>query len=217
MYKNCFKRLIDFTLALFGLICVSPILLVVTILLHFANKGAGAFFFQERPGLNGKIFKIVKFKTMTDERDANGELLPDAQRFTKIGRYVRSTSIDELPQLVNVLKGEMSLIGPRPLLVQYLPLYSKEQLRRHEVRPGITGWAQVNGRNHCKLSKKFEYDVWYVDHCTFMTDLKIIYMTIANVFRGKDVGEGSNDMEQVDDLHFAERLLLNRKDNSNKR
>lgn len=216
MYKNCFKRLIDFTLALFGLICVSPILLVVTVLLHFANKGAGAFFFQERPGLNGKIFKIVKFKTMTDERDANGELLPDAQRFTKIGRYVRSTSIDELPQLVNVLKGEMSLIGPRPLLVQYLPLYSKEQFRRHEVRPGITGWAQVNGRNHCKLSKKFEYDVWYVDHCTFMTDLKIINMTIANVFRGKDVGEGSNDMEQVDDLHFAERLLLNRKDNSNK-
>lgn len=217
MYKNCFKRLIDFTLALFGLICVSPILLVVTVLLHFANKGAGAFFFQERPGLNGKIFKIVKFKTMTDERDAKGELLPDAQRFTKVGRYVRSTSIDELPQLVNVLKGEMSLIGPRPLLVQYLPLYSKEQFRRHEVRPGITGWAQVNGRNHCKLSKKFEYDVWYVDHCTFMTDLKIIYMTIANVFRGKDVGEGSNDMEQVDDLHFAERLLLNRKDNSNKR
>ena len=217
MYKNCFKRLIDFTLALVGLICVSPILLVVTVLLHFANKGAGAFFFQERPGLNGKIFKIVKFKTMTDERDANGELLPDAQRFTKIGRYVRSTSIDELPQLVNVLKGEMSLIGPRPLLVQYLPLYSKEQFRRHEVRPGITGWAQVNGRNHCKLSKKFEYDVWYVDHCTFMTDIKIIYMTIANVFRGKDVGEGSNDMEQVDDLHFAERLLLNKKDNSNKR
>ena len=217
MYKNCFKRLIDFTLALVGLICVSPILLVVTVLLHFANKGAGAFFFQERPGLNGKVFKIVKFKTMTDERDADGELLPDAQRFTKIGRYVRSTSIDELPQLVNVLKGEMSLIGPRPLLVQYLPLYSKEQFRRHEVRPGITGWAQVNGRNHCKLSKKFEYDVWYVDHCTFMTDIKIIYMTIANVFRGKDVGEGSNDMEQVDDLHFAERLLLNKKDNSNKR
>ncbi len=216
MYKNCFKRLIDFTLALVGLICVSPILLVVTVLLHFANKGAGAFFFQERPGLNGKVFKIVKFKTMTDERDADGELLPDAQRFTKIGRYVRSTSIDELPQLVNVLKGEMSLIGPRPLLVQYLPLYSKEQFRRHEVRPGITGWAQVNGRNHCKLSKKFEYDVWYVDHCTFMTDIKIIYMTIANVFRGKDVGEGSNDMEQVDDLHFAERLLLNKKDNSNK-
>lgn len=216
MYKNCFKRLIDFTLALVGLICVSPILLVVTVLLHFANKGAGALFFQERPGLNGKIFKIVKFKTMTDERDANGDLLPDSQRFTKIGRYVRSMSIDELPQLVNVLKGEMSLIGPRPLLVQYLPLYSKEQFRRHEVRPGITGWAQVNGRNHCKLSKKFEYDVWYVDHCTFMTDLKIIYMTIANVFRGKDVGEGSNDMEQVDDLHFAERLLLNRKDDTNK-
>lgn len=215
MYKNFFKRFLDFILSLVGLICVSPILLVVTVLLHFANKGAGAFFFQERPGLNGKIFRIVKFKTMTDERDANGELLPDSQRFTKIGRYVRSTSIDELPQLVNVLKGEMSLIGPRPLLVQYLPLYSKEQFRRHEVRPGITGWAQVNGRNHCKLSKKFEYDVWYVDHCTFMTDLKIIYMTIANVFRGKDVGEGSNDMEQVDDLHFAERLLLNRKDNSN--
>lgn len=199
MYKNCFKRLIDFALALIGLICVSPILLIVTVLLHFTNKGAGAFFLQERPGLNGRIFKIVKFKTMTDEKDSEGNLLPDSQRFTKIGHYVRSMSIDELPQLLNVLKGEMSLIGPRPLLVQYLPLYTKKQFRRHEVRPGITGWAQVNGRNHCKLSKKFEYDVWYVDHCTFMTDLKIIYLTITNVFRGKDVGEGSNDMEQVDD------------------
>ena len=206
MYKHFFKRLIDFLLALVGLICVSPILIVVTILLHFANKGAGAFFLQERPGLNGKIFKVIKFKTMTDERDAYGNLLPDAERLTKIGHIVRATSIDELPQLINVILGQMSMIGPRPLLVQYLPLYSKEQFRRHEVRPGITGWAQVNGRNHCKLSKKFEYDVWYVDHCSFMTDLRIFYMTIKNVFSAKDVGEGAGDMELVDDLHFAERI-----------
>lgn len=206
MYKHFFKRLIDFLLALVGLICVSPILIVVTILLHFANKGAGAFFLQERPGLNGKIFKVIKFKTMTDECDAYGNLLPDAERLTKIGHIVRATSIDELPQLINVILGQMSMIGPRPLLVQYLPLYSKEQFRRHEVRPGITGWAQVNGRNHCKLSKKFEYDVWYVDHCSFMTDLRIFYMTIKNVFSAKDVGEGAGDMELVDDLHFAERI-----------
>lgn len=206
MYRHFFKRLIDFLLALVGLICVSPILIVVTILLHFANKGAGAFFLQERPGLNGKIFKVIKFKTMTDECDAYGNLLPDAERLTKIGHIVRATSIDELPQLINVILGQMSMIGPRPLLVQYLPLYSKEQFRRHEVRPGITGWAQVNGRNHCKLSKKFEYDVWYVDHCSFMTDLRIFYMTIKNVFSAKDVGEGAGDMELVDDLHFAERI-----------
>ena len=206
MYKHFFKRLIDFLLALVGLICVSPILIVVTILLHFANKGAGAFFLQERPGLNGKIFKVIKFKTMTDECDAYGNLLPDAERLTKIGHIVRATSIDELPQLINVILGQMSMIGPRPLLVQYLLLYSKEQFRRHEVRPGITGWAQVNGRNHCKLSKKFEYDVWYVDHCSFMTDLRIFYMTIKNVFSAKDVGEGAGDMELVDDLHFAERI-----------
>jgi lipopolysaccharide/colanic/teichoic acid biosynthesis glycosyltransferase len=182
----------------------------VTIALSVANKRAGAFFTQDRPGLNGKLFKVIKFKTMTDDVDANGDLLPDAQRLTKIGHFVRSTSIDELPQLFNVLKGDMSFIGPRPLLVQYLPLYTKEQFRRHEVRPGISGWAQVNGRNHCKLSKKFEYDVWYVDHCTFKTDLKILYMTIMNVFSAKDVGEGAGDMEQVDDLHFMERLLNNK-------
>ena len=209
MYKNFFKRFIDFTLALIGIICVSPILLVVTVLLYFANKGAGAFFLQERPGLHGKIFRIVKFKTMTDERDANGELLPDNDRLTIVGRLIRSASIDELPQLFNVLKGDMSLIGPRPLLVQYLPLYSSEQARRHDVRPGISGWAQVNGRNHCKLSKKFELDVWYVDHCTLWTDLKIFFMTIKNVFCGRDVGDGAEDMVLIDDLHFAERIIQN--------
>lgn len=210
MYKHIFKRIIDFIFSLIGLICLSPLLLIVTIALSVANKRAGAFFTQDRPGLNGKLFKVIKFKTMTDDVDANGDLLPDAQRLTKIGHFVRSTSIDELPQLFNVLKGDMSFIGPRPLLVQYLPLYTKEQFRRHEVRPGISGWAQVNGRNHCKLSKKFEYDVWYVDHCTFKTDLKILYMTIMNVFSAKDVGEGAGDMEQVDDLHFMERLLNNK-------
>lgn len=205
MYKHFFKRFFDFWISLIALICISPILLFVTIWLHFANKGAGAFFFQERPGKDGKIFKVIKYKTMTDERDTNGELLPDAQRLTKVGKLVRSTSIDELPQLFNVLKGDMSLIGPRPLLVQYLPLYSKEQARRHEVRPGISGWAQVNGRNHCKLSKKFEYDVWYVDHCTLMTDLRIVWKTVVNVLKRSDVGEGAVDMDDVDDLHFSEK------------
>ncbi len=185
-------------LALIGLICVSPILLVVTILLHFANKGAGAFFFQERPGLHGKIFKIVKFKTMTDERDANGELLPNDVRLTKIGRIVRAASIDELPQLFNVLKGDMSLIGPRPLLTWFLPLYDEEQARRHEVRPGITGWAQVNGRNTMTYGSKFKYDVWYVDHQSFSLDMKIVMMTIKNVLSSKDIGNGLQD--EVDDL-----------------
>lgn len=207
MYKYFFKRFFDFWISLIALICISPILLVVTIWLHFANKGAGAFFTQERPGKDAKIFKVIKFKTMNDERDANGELLPDAERLTKVGRLVRSLSIDELPQLINVLKGDMSLIGPRPLLVAYLPLYTQEQARRHEVRPGISGWAQVNGRNNCKLSKKFEYDVWYVDHCTFMTDMKIIFQTIVNVLNRKDVGEGALDMSDVDDLHFHERIF----------
>jgi len=206
MYKNYFKRFFDFWIALIALICVSPVLLVVTIWLHFANKGAGAFFFQERPGKDAKIFKVIKFKTMTDERDAEGNLLPDAQRLTKVGRFVRSTSIDELPQLVNVLKGDMALIGPRPLLVHYLPLYSKEQARRHEVRPGITGWAQVHGRNHCKMSKKFELDVWYVDHLTLGLDVKVVCMTILNVLKRKDIGEGASDMTEIDDLHFAERI-----------
>lgn len=185
---------------------LSPVLLIVTIWLHFANKGAGAFFLQERPGKNGKIFKVIKFKTMTDERDESGELLPDAKRLTKVGMFVRSTSIDELPQLINVLIGNMALIGPRPLLVKYLPLYSKQQMRRHEVRPGISGWAQVNGRNFCKLSKKFECDVWYVDNCSLKIDLLILYKTIMNVLKRQDVGEGASNMKIVDDLHFTERM-----------
>ena len=188
MYKHFFKRAIDFTIVLIALLIIWPFWIVITIWLHFANKGAGAFFLQERPGKNGKIFKVIKFKTMTDERDANGNLLPDEIRLTKVGKFVRSTSIDELPQLINVLKGDMALIGPRPLLVRYLPLYSKEQARRHEVRPGITGWAQVNGRNAISWTKKFELDVWYVDHCSLLLDLKIIFMTIKKVF----VREGIN-------------------------
>lgn len=185
--------------------------MIITIWLHFANKGAGAFFTQDRPGKDGKIFKVIKFKTMTDERDENGKLLPDAQRLTKVGRIVRRLSIDELPQLINVLKGDMSLIGPRPLLVHYLPLYSPKQARRHEVRPGITGWAQIHGRNLCKLSNKFEYDVWYVDHCTLTTDLKILWMTFIKVIRRSDVGEGSGNMKEVDDLGFSERARLLKK------
>ncbi len=181
IYKNYIKRALGFIISLMALICLSPLLFVVTIWLHFANKGAGAFFLQERPGKNGKIFKIVKFKTMTDERDANGKLLPDAKRLTRVGRFVRSTSIDELPQLFNVLLGDMAIIGPRPLLVQYLPLYSKEQARRHEVRPGITGWAQCHGRNTLSWNEKFCLDVWYVDHCSFMTDLEIVFKTIQKV------------------------------------
>ena len=172
MYKHFFKRLIDFILVLCVLLVIGPILLIFAIGLYFTNKGTGAFFLQERPGKGGKIFKVIKFKTMTDERDADGNLLPDADRLTNVGRFVRSTSIDELPQLINVLKGDMALIGPRPLLVQYLPLYSKEQVRRHDVRPGITGWAQVNGRNAISWTKKFELDVWYVDHCSFWLDVK---------------------------------------------
>lgn len=206
MYNSFFKRVIDFVVVVVVLVIIWPILLVITIWLHFANKGAGAFFFQERPGKNEKIFKVIKFKTMTDERDSEGNLLPDVQRLTKVGSLVRSASIDELPQLINVLKGDMSLIGPRPLLPQYLPLYSKEQARRHEVRPGITGWAQVNGRNHCVLSKKFEYDVWYVDHCTLKTDVLIVCKTVVNVLKRSDVGEGASDMKDVDDLGFLEKL-----------
>ena len=182
MYKHFFKRLIDFTLVLCVLLVIWPILLIVALWLHFANKGAGAFFTQERPGKGGKIFKVIKFKTMTDERDAEGNLLPDAERLTKVGCFIRSTSIDELPQLINVLKGDMAFVGPRPLLPKYLPLYSPEQARRHEVRPGITGWAQVNGRNAISWQKKFELDVWYVDHCSFLLDLKIILLTIKKVF-----------------------------------
>lgn len=187
MYRHCLKRVLDFCIALIALICLSPLLLIVTIWLHFANHGAGAFFTQERPGKDAKIFKVIKFKTMTDERDSSGSLLPDAQRLTKVGRFVRSTSIDELPQLFNVLKGDMALIGPRPLLVKYLPLYTKEQMRRHEVRPGITGWAQVNGRNAITHTKKFEYDVWYVDHLSFALDCRIIGKTIQNVLHREGI------------------------------
>lgn len=196
MYKHFFKRFFDFWIALVALVCISPVLLVVTVWLHFANKGAGAFFLQERPGWHGKIFKIIKFKTMTDERDAEGNLLPDADRLTKVGRFVRSTSIDELPQLINVLKGDMSLIGPRPLRDFYLPLYSKEQMRRHEVRPGITGWAQCHGRNAITWTEKFKLDVWYVNNLSFLLDIKIIISTIQIVLSGKGVSqEGHATME----------------------
>lgn len=174
-----------------------PILFLVALWLYFANKGAGVFFTQERPGKDGKIFRVIKFKTMTDERDAEGNLLPDAVRLTKVGSFVRSTSIDELPQLLNVLKGNMALIGPRPLLPQYLPLYSKEQARRHEVRPGITGWAQVNGRNTISWSKKFELDVWYVDHCSFLLDLKIVFMTIRKVFIREGISSDTSATMEV--------------------
>lgn len=192
MYKNVLKRFLDFWIALVVLICISPLLVVVTLWLHVANKGAGAFFLQERPGKDGRIFKIIKYKTMTDERDAEGHLLPDEQRLTKVGRFVRSTSIDELPQLLNVLKGDMALIGPRPLLVQYLPLYSKEQARRHEVRPGISGWAQCHGRNAISWTEKFKLDVWYVDHVSFATDMKVIFTTIKNVLMRKDISSASS-------------------------
>lgn len=196
MYKHFFKRFFDFWISLIALICISPILLLVTIWLHFANKGAGAFFFQERPGKDEKIFKVIKFKTMTDERDADGNLLPDEQRLTKVGKFVRSTSIDELPQLFNVLKGDMALIGPRPLLVKYLPLYSAEQARRHEVRPGISGWAQCHGRNAISWTEKFKLDVWYVDNVSLWTDIKVIWITVLKVLKRADINEaGQATME----------------------
>lgn len=203
MYKHFLKRLFDFCISLVALIIASPILLIVAILLFFFNKGAGVFFLQERPGKNNKIFKVVKFKTMTDERDANGELLPNKDRLTPFGRFVRATSLDELPQLINVVKGDMALIGPRPLLTWFLPLYDEHQIRRHEVRPGITGWAQVNGRNLCKYSQKFEYDVWYVDNLSFGLDIKILWMTVMNVIKRKDIGNGLQN--EVDDLGWGER------------
>ena len=187
MYKHFFKRFFDFWIALIALMCISPILLVVTIWLHFANKGAGAFFTQDRPGKDEKIFKVIKFKSMTDERDAEGNLLPEAQRLTKIGAFIRKFSIDELPQLINVLKGDMAFIGPRPLLPKYIPLYSEEQHRRHEVRPGISGWAQVHGRNNITWTEKFKLDVWYVDHVSLWIDIKVIFLTIKNVLSSKDI------------------------------
>lgn len=198
LYRDFFKRGLDIAVSGTALLVLAVPLAAVTVWLHFANKGAGAFFFQERPGKNGKIFRVVKFKTMTDERDANGELLPNDVRLTKVGRFVRATSIDELPQFINVFKGDMSLIGPRPLLTWFLPLYDKEQARRHEVRPGITGWAQVHGRNNSSYSQKFKDDVWYVDHLSFITDCKIIWDTIKNVLGAKDIGNGLQN--EVDDL-----------------
>lgn len=196
MYKNCFKRVFDFIISLIALLLIGWFLIIIAIWLHFANKGAGAFFFQERPGKNAKIFKVIKFKTMTDERDSEGNLLPDEVRLTKVGKFVRSTSIDELPQLINVLKGDMALIGPRPLLPQYLPLYSPEQARRHEVRPGISGWAQCHGRNAISWTEKFKLDVWYVDHLSFATDLKVIWITIMKVLKRADINEaGQATME----------------------
>lgn len=196
MYKNFFKRIFDFLIALIALLLIGWLIGLVAIWLHFANKGAGAFFLQPRPGKNGKIFKVIKFKTMTDEKDENGNLLPDEKRLTNVGKFVRSTSIDELPQLINVLKGDMSLIGPRPLLVQYLPLYNEIQARRHEVRPGITGWAQCHGRNAISWQKKFELDVWYVDNLSFIVDLKVLFLTIKKVFKREGISqEGNATME----------------------
>lgn len=192
MYKHFFKRVLDFTISACVLLIIWPILLLITIFLHFSNHGAGAFFTQSRPGKNGKIFKLIKFKSMTDERDADGNLLPDAQRLTKVGKFIRSTSLDELPQLINVFKGDMALIGPRPLLPEYLPLYSKEQARRHEVRPGITGWAQVHGRNAISWQEKFRFDVWYVDHCNLAVDLKIIWLTIMKVVKREGISSSSS-------------------------
>jgi len=196
MYKKFFKRWLDFVIVSCVLLVIWPVLLVITVGLHFANKGAGAFFTQERPGKDGKIFKVIKFKSMTDERDEDGQLLPDAERLTAVGRFIRSTSLDELPQLLNVLKGDMALIGPRPLLPQYLPLYSKEQARRHEVRPGITGWAQVHGRNAISWTEKFKLDVWYVDHVSLLVDLEVVFLTIKKVLKREGISqEGQATME----------------------
>ena len=195
MYTHFFKRIIDFWIALVTLILISPVLLIITILLYVFNEGAGAFFLQERPGLHGRIFKIIKFKTMNERKDASGKLLPDVQRITKFGRFVRNTSLDELPQLINVLKGDMALIGPRPLLVKYLPLYSKEQMRRHDVRPGISGWAQCHGRNNLSWTKMFELDVWYVDHVSLKTDFVIIFTTIKKVLFKEDINADSQKVK----------------------
>lgn len=210
MYKYFFKRLFDFIISFVALVIISPILFVITIWLHFANKGAGAFFTQERPGKDGKIFKVIKFKSMTDERDINGNLLPDAQRLTKVGRFVRSTSIDELPQLINVLKGDMAFIGPRPLLVKYIPYYSEREQLRHTVRPGITGWAQVHGRNHVLWEERFEYDAYYVEHLSLALDVKIVLMTIKNVLQRKDIEVAPNlmDFDEYRRQQMAGRVFL---------
>ena len=193
MYKQFLKQWLDFAIVFCVLLVSWPLLVVIAVWLHFANKGAGAFFTQERPGKDGRIFKVIKFKSMTDERDKEGKLLPDMKRLTKVGRFIRATSLDELPQLLNVLKGDMALVGPRPLLPEYLPLYNKEQVRRHEVRPGITGWAQVHGRNAISWNEKFKLDVWYVDHMSFILDLKIILMTVKNVFLRTGINSSAMD------------------------
>ena len=197
MYKRYFKRWFDFAIVLCVLLVIWPLLAVIAVWLHFVNKGAGAFFTQERPGKDGRIFKVIKFKSMTDERDVDGRLLPNEQRITKVGAFIRKTSIDELPQLLNVLKGDMALVGPRPLMIRYLDLYTPEQARRHEVRPGITGWAQVNGRNTISWTKKFELDVWYVDHLSFMLDLKIVWLTIKNVIKHKDINSSEGKVGAI--------------------
>lgn len=194
MYKSCLKRIIDFVIVLVALLVIWPFLLVISIWLYFANKGAGILFFQKRPGKGGRIFRVIKFKSMTDEKDGQGKLLPNEQRITKVGAFIRKTSLDELPQLLNVLKGDMALIGPRPLRVDYLPIYTAEQNRRHNVRPGITGWAQVNGRNAISWTKKFELDVWYVDHISFLLDLKIIYLTIMKVLKKSDINSDKDNI-----------------------
>ena len=198
-YKRFFKRFLSIVCALLGLVVIGWLIVIVAVVLHFANKGAGAFFLQERPGKDAKIFKVIKFKTMTDERDENGNVLPDAERLTRIGRIVRSLSIDELPQLVNILKGDMSFIGPRPLMPLYLDLYTPEQMRRHEVRPGISGWAQVNGRNAISFTERFKYDVYYVDHLSLFLDVKIVFLTIIKVFQREGISaEGQLTMEPCD-------------------
>ena len=202
MYKNCLKRVFDFIIVLCVLLVIWPFLLIVTILLLIFNEGAGAFFLQERPGYKGKPFKIIKFKTMNEKKGPDGTLLPDVQRITKFGSFVRKMSIDELPQLINVLKGDMAIIGPRPLLMQYLPLYSKEQARRHDVRPGITGWAQCHGRNNLSWTKKFELDVWYVDHVSFKTDVEIVWTTAMKVLKRADI-----DNESVEDKKYTTPLF----------
>lgn len=212
MYQKFIKRLIDIIFSSIALIILSPIILILWIWLTFANKGAGAFFIQKRPGKNCKIFKVVKFKTMTDEIDSSGNLLPDIDRLTPIGKFVRATSLDEIPQLLNVFKGDMSLIGPRPLLVEFLPLYSDEQNRRHNIRPGITGLAQINGRNNLKYSKKFEFDVYYVDNISLKLDLMILIKTISKVFKRKDIGYGATNDEEVDDLGWGEKLTSRNND-----
>ncbi|WP_318643452.1 sugar transferase [Flavobacterium ardleyense] len=192
MYRNYIKRLLDFTISLSALVLLLPVFIVLIIVLYYSNEKAGIFFQQPRPGKNGKVFKVLKFKTMNDRKDATGQLLPSFERITKFGRIMRNSSLDEIPQLINVLKGDMSLIGPRPLLVHYLPLYNEAQLRRHNMRPGITGWAQVNGRNAISWTKKFELDVWYVDNASFILDLKILYMTFQKVVRGADINASSD-------------------------